>query len=50
MTDNLILHELQKIHEALNETNENLTLNFRIIKSKEKFNFSEPLFKITILV
>ena len=50
MTDNLILWELQKIHEALNKTKEENALNFRMIKSTEKFNFSEPVLKTTILV
>ena len=44
MTDSLILTELQKIHEALTKTKEELTLNFRMIKPTEKFNFSEPIF------
>ena len=43
MTDNLILYELQKIHETLTKTKEEHTLNFRMIKSTEKFNFSEPI-------
>ena len=43
MTDNLILYELEKIHEALTKTKEEHTLNFRMIKSTEKFNFSEPI-------
>ena len=38
MTDNLILRELQNIHEALTKTKEELSLHFRMIKSKEKFN------------
>ena len=42
-SDNLILWELQKIHEALTKTKEEHTLNFRIIKPTEKFNFSEPI-------
>ena len=42
MTDNLILYELQKIHETLTKTKEEHTLNFRMIKATEKFNFSEP--------
>ena len=41
MTDNLILRELQNIHEALTKTKEEHTLNFRMIKPTEKFNFSE---------
>ena len=48
MTDNLILYELQKIHEALTKTKEH-TLNFRLIKSTEKFNFSEPILNTTKL-
>ena len=43
MTDNLILRELQKIHETLTKTKKEQTLNFRMIKSAEKFNFSEPM-------
>ena len=43
MTDNLILYELQKIHETLTKTKEEHTLNFRMIKPTEKFNFSEPI-------
>ena len=43
MTDNLILRELQIIHEALTKTKEEHTLNFRMIKPTEKFNFSEPI-------
>ena len=35
MTDNLILYELQKIHEALTKTKEEHTLNFRMIKPTE---------------
>ena len=44
MTDNLILYELQKVHETLTKTKEEHTLNFRI-KSSERFNFSEPILK-----
>ena len=43
MTDNLILRELQNIHEALTKTKEEHSLNFRMIKPTEKFNFSEPI-------
>ena len=43
MTENLILWELQKIHDALTKTKEEHTLNFRMIKPTEKFNFSEPI-------
>ena len=49
MTDNLILYELQKIHEALTKTKEEHTLNFRMIKPTEKFNFSEPILITTKL-
>ena len=42
MTDNLILYELQKINQTLTKTKEEHTLNFRMIKPTEKFNFSEP--------
>ena len=43
MSDNLILYELQKIHETLTKTKEEHTFNFRMIKPTEKFNFSEPI-------
>ena len=43
MTDNLILYELQKIQETLSKTKEEHTLNFRMIKPTEKFNFSEHI-------
>ena len=46
MTENLILWELQKIQDALTNTKEEHTLNFRMIK---KFNFSEPIFNTTKL-
>ena len=49
MTDNLILFELQNIHEALTKTKEEHTLNFRMIKPTEKFNFSEPILNTTKL-
>ena len=49
MKDNLNLYELQKIHEALNKTKEEHTINFRVIKSTEKSNFSEPILKTTKL-
>ena len=49
MTDNLILYELQNIHEALTKTKEEDTLNFGIIKQTEKFNFSEPKLNTTKL-
>ena len=49
MTDNLILYELRKIHEALTKTKEEHTLNIRMIKLTEKFNFSEPIFSTTKL-
>ena len=49
MTDNLILYELQKIHEALTKTKEEYTLNFRMLKPTEKFNFSEPILNTTKL-
>ena len=32
-----------KIHEALTKTKEEHTLNFRMIRPTEKFNFSEPI-------
>ena len=43
MTDNLILGELQNIHEALTETKEEHKLNFKKIELTEKFNFSAPI-------
>ena len=49
MTDNLILYELQNIHEALTKTKEEHILNFRMIKPTEKFNFSEPILNTTKL-
>ena len=49
MTDNLILYELQKIHEALTKTKEEYTLNFRLIKPTEKYNFIEPVLNTTNL-
>ena len=49
MTDSLILWELQKIHEALTKTKEEHTLNFRMIKPTEKFNFREPILNTTKL-
>ena len=49
MTDNLILWELHKIHDALTKTKEEHTLNFRMIKPTEKFNFSEPTLNETKL-
>ena len=49
MTNNLILYELQNIHEALTKTKEEYTVNFRMIKPTERFNFSEPIFNTTKL-
>ena len=49
MTDSLILWELQKIHEAFTKSNEEHTLNFRMIKPTEKFNFSDPILNTTKL-
>ena len=43
MNDNSILYEPQKIHETLSNTKEEHTLNFRMIKPTEKFNFCEPI-------
>ena len=48
-SDNLILWELQKIHDALTKTKEEHTLNFRMIKPTEKFNFIEPILNKTKL-
>ena len=47
MTENLRLSKLQNIHEALNKTKEEHTLNFRTIKPTEIFNFSEPIITTT---
>ena len=41
LTDSLILRELQNIYEALTKTKEEHTINFRMMKPTEKFNFSE---------
>ena len=49
MTDNLILWELQKIHDALTKTKEKHTHNFRMIKPTEKFNFNGPILNTTKL-
>ena len=43
MSDSLILRELQNIHEALTKTKEEHTLNIKLMKPTEKFNFSEPI-------
>ena len=48
-TDSLMLRELQNIHDALTKTKEEYTLNFRMIKPTEKFNFSEPILNTTKL-
>ena len=48
-TDSLMLRELQNIHEALTKTKEEYTLNFRMIKPTEKYNFSEPMLNTTKL-
>ena len=48
-TDSLMLREFQNIHEALTKTKEEHTLNFRMIKPTEKFNFSEPILNTTKL-
>ena len=49
MTDKLILYELQKIHDALTKTKEEHTFNFRMVKSTERYNFSEPILNTTKL-
>ena len=49
MTGNLMLREIQNIHEALTKTKEEHPLNFRMIKPTEKFNFSEPILNTTKL-
>ena len=48
-SDSLILRELQNIHEALTKTKDEHTLTFRMIRSTEKFNFSEPILNTTKL-
>ena len=47
MTDNLILYELQKIHEAVTKTKEEFTLNFRMMKPIERFHFNNPILNTT---
>ena len=49
MTYYLILWKLQKIHEAQTKAEEEHTLNFRMTKPEEKFNFSEPIINTTRL-
>ena len=50
MTENLISWELQKIHDALTNTKEEIqNNNLRMIKPTEKFNFSEPILITTKL-
>ena len=49
MTDNSILYKLQKIHETLTKTEEEHTLNFRMIKPTENFDFNEPILNTTKL-
>ena len=49
MTDNLILYELKKITKKLTKTKEEHTLNFRMVKSTERFNFSELILNTTKL-
>ena len=49
MTENVILWKLQKKHDALTKTKEEYTLNFRMIKPREKFNLSEPILNTTEL-
>ena len=49
MTDNLILYELRKINETITKPEEENTLNFRMIKPTEKFNFSEPILNLSKL-
>ena len=48
-TDSLMLREIPNIHDALTKTKEEHTLNFRMIKPTEKFNFSEPILNTTKL-
>ena len=45
----MILYELQNIHEALTKTKEEYTLNFRMVKPTEKFNFRKPILNTTKL-
>ena len=55
MTDNLInggatslmLWELQKITKKLAKTKDEHTLNFRMIKPNERFNFNNSILNIT---
>ena len=55
MTDNLnnagatslMLWELQKITKELTKTKEEHTLNFRMIKPNERFNFNNPILNTT---
>ena len=50
MTENLILCELQTIHEeTLTKTKEEHTLYFRMINPTEKFNFNQPILNTTKL-
>ena len=49
MTHNLILYELQRIHETLTKTKEEHTLNLRMIKPTKKFYFNEPILNTTKL-
>ena len=49
MTDNLILCELQKIHEDQTTNKEKHILTLRMIKPTEKFNFNETVLNTTKL-
>ena len=43
MTENLVIWELQKIHEALTKTKDEHTLNLIMKRPTEKFNFCEHI-------
>ena len=49
MSDNLILWELQKIHEVKTKTKKEHTLNFRFVKPTIRFYLSEPIINTTKL-
>ena len=48
-TSSSILYELRKINETLSKTKEEHTLNLRMIKPTEKFNFCEAILNTTKL-
>ena len=49
MTDKIILYELQKIHETLTKTEEEHTLNVRMIKPTKKSNSGDSILNRTKL-